>query len=299
MKIAVELDAIAKTYRPRRHTSLTALTGISFQVPEGQIVGLLGAPGAGKTTLLKLIGGLLTPTAGHVQLFGFDVVRQRQVALCQVGIVLAGAGNVDVRGPAQTAPFHYYPPAAWTRLAIASALAPDPRILLLDEPTLGLDEHDAKLMLTWIERFARVDGRTIILASRHVENLREHCDRVVLLHGGRLALDRPANVLRGLGHEDAYQITVKGHLDGDWSEWFEGLQIKQTDDGETILTGPIADQTALHGLLIKVRDLGLPLLSLTRVELGLSEVLSLLPRPADPADLPKWANGATNKRKAR
>lgn len=61
-------------------------------------------------------------------------------------------------------------------------------------------------------------------------------------------------------------IVVRGHLDSDWSEWFDGLTITQVSSGETILSGSIADQAALHGVLIKIRDSGLPLLALTRVE---------------------------------
>jgi hypothetical protein len=68
--------------------------------------------------------------------------------------------------------------------------------------------------------------------------------------------------------QEIYQIVVKGHLDREWSEWFDGLTITLVDTGETILAGPIVDQTALHGVLIKIRDLGLPLLSLTRIETG-------------------------------
>jgi hypothetical protein len=65
--------------------------------------------------------------------------------------------------------------------------------------------------------------------------------------------------------EGVYQIVVKGQLDGSWSEWFDGLTITLTDNGATILRGPIVDQTALHGMLIKIRDLGLPLISLVRI----------------------------------
>jgi hypothetical protein len=65
---------------------------------------------------------------------------------------------------------------------------------------------------------------------------------------------------------EVYQIVVKGHLDSAWSDWFDGMTITPVDNGETILSGPIVDQTALHGVLIKIRDLALPLLSLTRVE---------------------------------
>ena len=64
---------------------------------------------------------------------------------------------------------------------------------------------------------------------------------------------------------EIYQIVVKGHLDGAWSDWFDGLAVTPVDNGQTILTGAIVDQTALHGVLIKIRDLGLPLLSLVRL----------------------------------
>ena len=65
---------------------------------------------------------------------------------------------------------------------------------------------------------------------------------------------------------EVYQIVLEGHLDREWSEWFEGLTITRGDSGETILTGPVVDQAALHGVLIKIRDLGLPLLALTRID---------------------------------
>ena len=68
--------------------------------------------------------------------------------------------------------------------------------------------------------------------------------------------------------DDVYRITIKGHLNCEWSDWFDGLTITLMDNGETILTGPLVDQSALHGVLIKIRDLGLPLLELSRVEEG-------------------------------
>ena len=76
--------------------------------------------------------------------------------------------------------------------------------------------------------------------------------------------------------QEIYQIVVKGHLDSEWSDWFDGLTITMVDNGETILSGPIVDQTALHGVLIKIRDLGLPLLSLTRIELEKGNESNLL-----------------------
>jgi hypothetical protein len=65
-----------------------------------------------------------------------------------------------------------------------------------------------------------------------------------------------------------YQIRLKGHLGSQWTDWFEGLAITLTEDGETLLTGPVVDQAALHGLLKRVRDLGMPLVSVNRVQVG-------------------------------
>jgi hypothetical protein len=65
-----------------------------------------------------------------------------------------------------------------------------------------------------------------------------------------------------------YQIRIKGHLSHQWADWFEGLTITREDNGDTLLTGPVADQAALHGLLKKVRDLGMPLVSVNRIESG-------------------------------
>ena len=73
-------------------------------------------------------------------------------------------------------------------------------------------------------------------------------------------------------HEpERYEIRIKGHLDDKWADWFEGLTITREDNGETLLTGPVVDQAALHGVLRKVRDVGMPLLSVSRVEPGQAE----------------------------
>jgi hypothetical protein len=75
------------------------------------------------------------------------------------------------------------------------------------------------------------------------------------------------------GQPTVYQIRIKGHLSNQWTDWFDGLTITLEEDGETLLTGPVVDDAALHGLLKKVRDLGTPLLSVNRVEPGPSTTL--------------------------
>ncbi len=73
----------------------------------------------------------------------------------------------------------------------------------------------------------------------------------------------------------AYQIRIKGHLGSQWTDWFEGMTITLEDDGDTLLTGPVIDQAALHGLLKKVRDLGLPLISVNPLEHGPSTTIGI------------------------
>jgi hypothetical protein len=84
----------------------------------------------------------------------------------------------------------------------------------------------------------------------------------------REAMSSEINAKTDPNEPRVYEIRVKGHLDEGWTDWFEGMTVTPTEDGETLLSGPVADQAALHGLLRKVRDLGLPLISVTRVECG-------------------------------
>jgi len=83
--------------------------------------------------------------------------------------------------------------------------------------------------------------------------------------------------MRKMHEPELYEIRIKGHLDNRWANWFEGLTITALDNGEALLTGPVIDQAALHGLLRKVRDLGLPLLSVIRVEPKQADVPDVKP----------------------
>jgi ABC-type multidrug transport system ATPase subunit len=252
MSVAIKLDGLSKTYRRRRgHPAVSAVTCLCLSVRAGQVQGLLGHAGAGKTTTLKVIGGILKPTAGRVLVNGHDVVRERDAARRQVNVALAGSPELTTR-----------------------ALPAKP-ILLLDEPALGQDPLELKGQLRTL---ACERGTTVVLATQSLDVARELCDRVAVLSYGRLVAEREARFLENgsLGRE-FYQIRVKGHLKGSWARWFEDLALTAEGNGEMVLSGPIVDQAALFGVLTKLRDLGLPLLSVSRCEADLGAMFPCTP----------------------
>jgi ABC-type multidrug transport system ATPase subunit len=253
MSIAIKLDGLSKTYRRRRGCpAVSAVTCLCLSIPAGKVQGLLGHAGAGKTSVLRLIGGALKPTAGRVLVNGHDVVRGRDAARRQVHVALEGNPDLHTRA------------------------FPAKPILLLDEPALGQDPLGLKDRL---RRLACERGTTVVLATQCLDVARGLCDRVAVLSHGRLVAEREARFLEDsfLGRA-FYQIRVKGHLQGSWSEWFEDLSLTAEGDGEMVLSGPIVDQAALHGVLAKLRDLGLPLLSVSRCDLDLG---AMFPRALD------------------
>jgi hypothetical protein len=161
------------------------------------------------------------------------------------------------------------------RTARAFLLNPDARILLLDEPIARLDETDARKYIGMLVELGNAHNKTIVLATRRLGVARELCDRIVMLDRGQLILDRRTSDPWWPKLTDVYRITVGGQLDAEWSDWFDGMRIDTTGSGTSALVGPVPDQAALHGLLMKVRDLGLPLIALSRVEPDARDFLDL------------------------
>ena len=252
MSVTIKLDGLSKTHHRRRgRPAVAAVTCLCLSIPAGQVQGLLGHAGAGKTSTLKLIGGMLKPTAGRVLVNSHDVVRERDAARRQVHVALEGNPDLYTRIP------------------------PAKPILLLDEPALG---PDPLALRNRLRALACEHSTTVVLATRCLDVARGLCDRVAVLSQGRLVAEREARFLEdGFLGRAFYQIRVKGQLQGSWSEWFEDLALTAEGDGEMALSGPIVDQAALHGVLAKLRDLGLPLLSVSRCDLDLGAMFPCAP----------------------
>ncbi len=305
--VAIEIESLSKTYYKRNKPTTKAVDNLSLSVPAGQVFGFLGANGAGKTSTIKMICGLVIPTKGRICVNGFDVAREHSMAMRQIGAVLEGTRNVYWRLTAWQNLMYFgrlkgckgkelknraeqllHELDLWERrnesirtfsrgmqqkVAIACALISDPSIILLDEPTLGLDIQASRTVKEWIAKLSREQGKTVVLTTHQLDMAQALCDRVAIIRKGQLLTDQPLTELLHLFRQEYYQIKVKGHLDSHESSWFDDLNIC-AENGHTILSGAIANQDVLHGHLTKVRDLSLPLLSVSRIEPNLEDVFT-------------------------
>ncbi len=216
----------------RRFGSLEAVAGVSFEVGEGELFGFLGPNGAGKTTTINMLCTLLRPTSGTATVNGFDVVRQRSQVRRSIGLVFQQPTLDDYLSAEQNMRFHAYAygvPAdarearirellemveLWDRrrgsvrtfsggmrrrLEIARGLLHYPRVLFLDEPTLGLDPQTRRHIWDYLRRLRRQEGLTIFLTTQYLDEA-EYCGRIAIVDRGQIvALDSPDGLKRGVG----------------------------------------------------------------------------------------------------
>ena len=307
---AIDVEGLSKTYGSKK-AAVKAVDGVSLSIPAGQVFGLLGPNGAGKTTIIKMLGGLVTPTAGTVRLNGYDVGRRRAAAVLQLGAVLEGSRNVYWSMSAWQNLLYFgrlkglrggeiRPQAEWLltelglwerrheavgnfsrgmqqKVAIAAALITDPPILLLDEPTIGLDVQAARTVKEWVLRLARDEGKTVVLTTHQLPMAQELADRIAVIREGRIVADLPTAELLAQFREDRFRITLGAPLT--LSSWKDGPDLRlpegttvSHDNGVTALTAPVGGQDELYALLDELRRGEVPLLSVSQVEQDLEEV---------------------------
>lgn len=216
----------------RDYNGVRAVDQITFEVMAGEIFGFLGPNGAGKTTTIKMLTGQLRPTSGRASICGYDVVTQRQQIKPAIGVVfeyqniyermtavenlrfsarLYGVNGqrvsemlrlvgLDDQARKKTAKFSN---GMKQRLLIARALLHRPQVLFLDEPTRGLDPGVARDIRAIIQGL-KAQGVTVFLTTHYMEEADRLCDRVAVLHNGRIAaLDTPQNLKHNIGQENA------------------------------------------------------------------------------------------------
>jgi ABC-2 type transport system ATP-binding protein len=228
---AVAVQALSKTYPG----GIQAVKEIDFEVAPGEVFGLLGPNGAGKSTTIGMLTTTIAPSSGTAWLAGHDVALEPLLARSVSSVVfqeavidrgLSGrtnldlharlwglpAGDAEMRIPELSAavgiddllgrPVGSYSGGERRRLEIARALVSKPRVLFLDEPTVGLDPRIRHELLDVISGLREREEMTIVLTTHYLEEAQRLCDRVAIMHLGEIvALDSPASLLAGLGHE--------------------------------------------------------------------------------------------------
>jgi len=247
MPDALEVNNLTKVYPQWRGESTEALKDVSFSIDEGEIVGFLGPNGAGKTTTIKCVCGLVKPTSGAIKIFNYDGVNNNKKAIEKTSAVLEGNRNIYWRltakenleffGGLQGRPksdiedeIHKYlqmfdledkvntPARKLSRgmqqkLALSCALIRGTDLLLLDEPTLGLDVQTSMELRRFIKKLTDDGEKTILLSSHDMNVVEDVCERVIIINDGKIVTDDKVSNLKDLFNVRVYEIHLNGKPD--------------------------------------------------------------------------------------
>ncbi|MDJ0972863.1 MAG: ABC transporter ATP-binding protein [Planctomycetota bacterium] len=257
----------------KHYGSFVAVDDVSFTAAPGEIFGLLGPNGAGKSTTIGCISGLLEPTAGRVRVLGKDVVVERRAAREQLGVVpqemalyedLSATENLrfwgaayGLRGSTLTTrvrdvlattgladrakePVSQYSGGMKRRINFGCAIVHRPKVVLLDEPTVGVDPQSRVRLFEMVKTLV-ADGTTVLYTTHYMEEAEQLCDRLAIIDRGKLIANGTLEELRGqVGERDLLQLT--GHFDAAAVEQALGA----VDDVEVVQVEPDALRLALR-----------------------------------------------------
>ncbi|HWC34517.1 MAG TPA: ATP-binding cassette domain-containing protein [Mycobacteriales bacterium] len=258
---AVSVRGLVKRYGP-----IEAVRGIDLDVTPGEVFGFLGPNGAGKSTTIKMLCTLVVPTAGSAQVAGLDVITQRTAVRRNIGLVFQEttldeyltaeqnlkfhasiygmsrrtvrpriAAVLDLVGLAdrKDSPVRTFSGGMKRRLEIARGLLHSPRVLFLDEPTIGLDPDSRQVLWRYVDELRRQEDITVFLTTHYMDEA-ERCDRIAIInHGTIVALGTPAELKAQVG-DDRVRI-VTGDNPASARKIAEKLGIEASPDGDALL----------------------------------------------------------------
>ncbi len=217
----IETRELTKTYSDRKGTKICAVDGVSFECRPGEIFGLLGVNGAGKTTCLRMLATILRPTAGTAMVAGHDVIQAPEKVRAKVGFLSTSTALYGRLTAQELVEYfgrlHGLDAAVLTervnrlfrtfdmddfrnrrcdklstgmkqKVSIARTLVHDPPVMIFDEPTIGLDVLTARTIVEFI-RQCRANGKTVIFSTHVMSEVEKLCDRVAIIHQGRICAE--------------------------------------------------------------------------------------------------------------
>ena len=287
---AIRIDNLVKRYDPSGpgDEGKLALKGVNFDVPQGGVFGLLGPNGAGKSTIINILAGLVRKTSGSAQIWGFDIDGQPRNAKRSIGIVpqeivfdpfftpfevlenqggFYGIPAKDRRSEDLLAAVHLSDKrnayartlsgGMKRRLLIAKAMVHSPPILVLDEPTAGVDVELRRQLWELVEEL-NSEGVTVVLTTHYLEEAEQLCDRIAIINHGELIANKPTRELIGMAREKIVSVSVDKDLGGPImeeaflkAEVVEPRRLDITYDRDKASAGQVLALVQSHGYSIE------------------------------------------------
>jgi ABC-2 type transport system ATP-binding protein len=302
---AIVIRDLQKTYKGGKR----ALDGVTIDVPRGEIFGLLGPNGAGKSTMINILAGLVNKTGGSAEIWGFDIDRHPRNAKASIGIVpqeiifdpfftpretlemqaglygvpkerritleLLRAVHLEDKAEAYSRTLSG---GMKRRLLVAKAMVHSPPILVLDEPTAGVDIELRQQLWDYVRELNRL-GVTIVLTTHYLEEAEQLCDRIAIINHGRLIANEETRTLVGMAQEKAVEVTVDRDIPAmPDASCFEKIELK----GErTLAITYRKDKVNAGEVLAALQRDGFGIVDVSTREADLEDVFLNLTRAAD------------------
>jgi ABC-2 type transport system ATP-binding protein len=300
--IAVEVSGITKSFG-----ALVAVNDVSFTVREGEIFGFLGPNGAGKTTLIRMLTTLMKPSAGRAKVASYDVIKEPDAVRRAIGVVpqamtsdldLTGHENMDIYGRFYSIASGQrrerirdllekvglsersrdlvatYSGGMRRRLEVARVLVHRPKVLFLDEPTIGLDPQSRRVVWDFIGDLRQQDSVTIFLTTHYMEEAEALCNRVAIIDGGKLiTLGTPEELKAQVPGNDVISTRIEGFSETVVAQ-LKGLDFvgKVDVEGDELRIYAENGASNLPRIMDEVRSVGGKVLSITVHEQSLEDV---------------------------
>lgn len=302
---AIEIKGLTKTYRKtRKAPAKDALKGIDLTIERGSIFGLLGPNGAGKSTMINILAGLVTKTSGSAKICGFDIEQQMRQARASIGVVpqeiamdvyftpyqalelqagyygvpkserrsdeiLEALGLSDKRN----AYVRQLSGGMKRRLLIGKALVHNPPVLILDEPTAGVDIELRRQLWTYVKEL-HSRGTTIILTTHYLEEAQSLCDRIAIIHQGKIVANEDKSSMLARLDKRTLVITPKQALSA-VPQSLSALDAALAPNG-TLAINYRSGTESIAGLLTRVKEAGISIADLRTEEPDLEDVFMAL-----------------------
>lgn len=294
----IRVENLSKIYRSRRK-EIHAVDSISFDVKEGEIVGILGPNGAGKTTTIKSILGLIIPDSGRIYINGREVGINDRWRYKLIAAVLEGNRNVYWRLTVKEnleffAGLQGIPPSKVKnridsllekfelssrrndqvrmlsrgmkqKVSVAAAFIRETPILFLDEPTLGMDVQSSIDLRKTLKELVKNDGKTVLLSSHDMKVVEEVCERVIILKNGKIIANGKIDKLKALFKTSAYEVFHEGEIPDELKKKLEDSFLN-VHFGNMRFTAELKDDSRIYDLMELLKTYNVRIKSLKSVE---------------------------------